>query len=315
MKTNIVKIFLFVVLSLNLYATDEMEIEELRDQVNVILMRIDTLEKKAILEAENIVDKVIVKNELAKKQEALKSKLAQNIIDDASGKKPPIEQKGILELTTADTVLSVGGRIQMDTTYAWPESSHSASAIPIGSSPGENGQLTFKAKESRLWVKTRTPSEYGVIRTLIETDFVGSAGNEKNTNSNGLRIRHAYVQVGNWTVGQTNSAFNTFATSDILHTAINDVFARQPLIRYTKEGKEFAYDISLEQPETTLLDPDGKIITPKDDVAPDVITRLRYYPSWGELAISLMCRYINQDHAELSDGTTLSKRDSVFLNK
>ena len=312
MKTNIIKIFLFVVLSLNLYATDEQEIQELRDQVKVILMRIDALEKRAQLESATKVDKVIVKDESAEKTEALKPKLAQNIVDDASGKKPPVQQKGILELKTAETVLSVGGRIQLDTHYSWPTSSHGACAIPIGSSPGENGHITFDSKYSRIWVKTRTPSEYGPIRTLIETDFIGSEGNEKNTNASHLRIRHAYAQVGNWTVGQTNSSFNTFATLDILYTAINDVFARQPLIRYSQEGKEFSYDISLEQPETTLLDPDGVIITPKDDVIPDIVARLRYYPSWGELGISLMGRYINQDRAELSDGTELNNRDSAF---
>lgn len=312
MKTNIIKIFLFVVLSLNLYATDEQEIQELKDQVKVILMRIDAIEKRAKLEAENKVDKVIVKNVKVLEEDESKPKIAQYITDDAAGKNPPVKQKGTIELTTADTVLSIGGRIQMDTTYAWPESSHSASAIPIGSTPGENGQLTFKSKESRLWVKTRTPSDYGPIRTLIETDFVGSAGTETNTNSNGLRIRHAYVQAGNWTLGQTNSAFNTFATLDILHSAINDVFVRQPLIRYSREKGEYGYDISLEQPETTLLDPDGNIITPKDDVAPDMVARIRYYPSWGELGVSLMGRYINQDRAELSDGTTLNNRDSAL---
>lgn len=255
MKANIIKIFLFAVLSLNLYAIDE----------------------------------------------------------DVSGRKAPVNQKGILELQTPDTVMSVGGRIQMDTYYSWPESSHSAGLIPIGSTPGENGQLSFKSKESRLWLKTRTPSEYGPIRALIETDFVGSAtGTESNTNSDGLRIRHAYVQAGNWTVGQTNSAFNTYVTLDILYTAINDVFARQPLIRYSREAKEFSYDISFEQPETTLLDPNGEIIMPKDDVIPDVIARFRYYPTWGDLGFSLMGRYINQDHAEFKDGTPLNNRDSAI---
>ena len=153
------------------------------------------------------------------------------------------------------------------------------------------------------------------MRTLIETDFFGSAGTEINKNAHGLGLRHAYVHVGNWTAGQTNSAFTTHASLDILHDAINDVFARQPLIRYTVDDDDLAYDISFEQPETTLLDPDGNIITPKDDVLPDIVARIRYYPNWGEVAVALMGRYINQDHADISVNgttTTLDSRDSAL---
>lgn len=283
MKIKIIKLFLFTLLSVNIYATDEQEIGELKNQVDSILMRIDTLEKKS-----------------------------EYIVDDASGKNAPMKQKGSVELKTASTVLSVGGRIQLDTHYSKTTSIHRASAIPVVSKLGESGHIIFNARYSRLWVKTKTASKYGPIRTLIETDFLTPDGDEKNTNSSHLRLRHAYFQAGNWTVGQTNSAFNTFATLDILYIAINDVFVRQPLIRYSNEGKYFAYDISFEQPETTLIDPDGNIITPKDDIVPDIITRLRYYPYWGELGLSLMGRYINQDHAELSDGTSLNNRDSAF---
>ena len=42
------------------------------------------------------------------------------------------------------------------------------------------------------------------------------------------------------------------------------------------------------------------------------LARIRYYPTWGELGFSFMGRYINQDHAELSDGTILNNRDSAL---
>jgi len=235
-----------------------------------------------------------------------------NTLDDASGEKLPQKQIGSLELKTADTVLSLGGRIQMDAYYGWPEGSHSAKSIPVTKVAGENGQLLMNSKESRIWLKTRTPSKYGPIRTLIETDFVGSAGTETNTNSNNLRVRHAFFQVNNWTIGQTNSAFNAHVTLDNLNIAINDTLVRQPLIRYGHDGRVYSYYISFEQPETTLLDSSGEIITPKDDVIPDIVLRARYYPKWGEAGISLMLRYITQNHASLSDGTKLSNKDSAF---
>ena len=281
MKRYITKFILLIAISLNLHASEAEDIQELRDDVDKILKRVDSYEKK-------------------------------NITDDASGYKAPMDQKGSLELTTADTVLSVGGRIQLDAIYASPEGPHFAKAIPIGEQVGEDGQIVFSSQYSRLWVKTRTPSEYGTVRALIETDFLGTAGTETNVNAHGIRLRHSYVQVGGWSIGQTNSAFNADVTLDIIITAINDTFVRQPLIRYQYENELFSYALSFEQPETTLLDPDANIITPKDDVVPDVIARIIHYPRWGELGLSMMGRYIVQDHATLSDDTDLTNKDSAF---
>lgn len=275
MSLNLIKFSLLLLISLSLQASDEIIIKELQNQVKTLSERIDTYD-------------------LEKKQNS------------------STEQKGILELKSINTVLGVGGRIQLDSVYAWPEGAHSAKSIPLETT-GENGQIMMSARSSRLWVKTRTPSQYGPIRALIETDFYGTAGTETNTNSHGLRLRHAYVQAGNWTIGQTNSAFNAQVTLDILLTAINDTFVRQPLIRYKYyENKTSTYDISFEQPETTLLDPDAKIITPKDDVAPDIVARVVYYPTWGEVGLSFIGRYITQDHAELSDGTSLKNSDTAI---
>ena len=224
-----------------------------------------------------------------------------------------IIQKDSLELKTKNTVLSVGGRVQLDTEYAWPKGIHSAKGIVLGESVGESGHLNFTAKNSRLWVKTRTHSELGVVRALIETDFKGVEGTQTNTNSHGIRLRHAFVELQNWGAGQTNSAFNADTTLDILLTAINDTLVRQPLIRYQYDTTLFNYTISFEQPESTLIDSSGVIITPQDDVVPDIINRFIYYPKWGQLALSVMGRYINQDHAVLGDGITqLNSRDSAF---
>lgn len=230
----------------------------------------------------------------------------------ASGYEVPKKQKGLLELKTKDTILTVGGRIELDSYTSWPQGSHFAKAIPIGKQAGEDGQTIMTSKDSRLWVKTRTPSKYGMVRALIETDFNGVKGTQTNTNSQGLRLRHAYVQVGGWSIGQTNSAFNADVNLDILLTAINDTFVRQQLIRYQYEDNLFSYAISFEQPETTLLDSNANIITPEDDIIPDIISRIIYYPKWGEIALSLMGRYITQDHAKLSDGTILNNKDSAF---
>lgn len=244
--------------------------------------------------------------------DAMKEEKARGyIMDDAAGNNPPMEQKGILEMSSADTVLSVGGRIDMQSIVSWPEGPYIAGKIPLDAS-GENGQLLMSARDSRLWVKTRTPTEHGPVRTLIEVDFLGTTASEATANSHGLRLRHAYLQAAGWTIGQTNSAFNSYVTLDTIRYPLNYTLVRQPLIRYSINDRLFGYDLSFEQPESTLLDKNGTIIMPQDDIVPDVVARLRYYPAWGEGSLALLGRYITQDQATLSDGTVVSVSDGVF---
>ncbi len=300
MKNSSVKYLFLLIISLAVYAAeDDVELESLKVQAKELSQRIEAYETKKDAEQTSTVkdEKKEVSNEY--------------IVDDVQGYNPPMRQNGMLELKNADTVLSVGGRIQLHSIYAWPEGSYFAGKIPLDDS-GENGQLIMSARDSRLWIKTRTPSKYGPIRTLIEIDFLGTAAAEINTNSHGLRLRHAYLEAAGFTVGQTNSAFNTLDTLDTITYPVNDTLVRQPLIRYSINNRSLGYDISFEQPETTLLDQNGTIITPKDDVAPDIVARLRYYPSWGETSVAFLGRYITQDQTTLSDGSSVASRDAAF---
>ncbi|MBE0499665.1 MAG: porin [Campylobacterales bacterium] len=221
------------------------------------------------------------------------------------------EQNGNFESADRRSVISVGGRIDLQAALGWPEGSLFAGKIPL-SSEGENAQLQMSARDSRFWIKSRTPTPYGPARALIELDFWGSSGDERNTNSHNPRLRHAYVTVGGFTIGQTNSAFNSLVTLDTIEFVINDVFVRQPLVRYTIEKGSVAYDLSFEQPETTLIDKNASIITPQDDQLPDLVAALRYYPAWGEASFALLFRRLSQDRAQLSDGTQLRTKDAAF---
>ena len=221
------------------------------------------------------------------------------------------EENGSFQATEQQSLISVGGRIDLQATLGWPEGNFLAGKIPL-SSEGENAQLQTSARDSRFWIKSRTPTPYGPARALIELDFWGSSGDEKNTNSHNPRLRHAYVTVGGFTIGQTNSAFNSLVTLDTIEFVINDVFVRQPLVRYSIDKGSVAYDLSFEQPETTLIDKNASIITPQDDQLPDLVAAIRYYPAWGEASFALLFRRLSQDRAQLSDGTELNTKDAAF---
>lgn len=235
--------------------------------------------------------------------------------ENKEAKKEPKQQFDLQD----KTIYSIGGRIDFQTSIGSQKGELYAHGKLLleDEAGGNRNKLNMTARASRLWFKTRTPTEYGPLRTLIELDFKGtiSEGSERTTNGHGARLRHAYAQIGMFTIGQTNSTFNAFAVVDTVSYIINDTLVRQPLVRMSYESGEFGYDLSFEKPESTLINKEGDIDTPKDDVVPDIITRIRYYPSWGEAAITAMGRCIvKEDERAYGYGVNISTKIKSFGN-
>ncbi|MGI9302390.1 MAG: DcaP family trimeric outer membrane transporter, partial [Gammaproteobacteria bacterium] len=110
------------------------------------------------------------------------------------------------------------------------------------------------ARQSRLQVSSSTQLDKGkLLRTHLQGDFLGAAGNEVTENASGFRLRHAYLTYGSWLFGQTWSNFmeNEFVayptTVDFFGPA-GQAFVRQAQIRYSlPNGLSFA----IENPETS----------------------------------------------------------------
>ncbi len=221
--------------------------------------------------------------------------------------------KGVINLRSSDTTMILGGRIQLDTIYLSTASGKAggsnnsdnffnANNIPR-KSKGETSELTLSARNSKFWVKTRTTvDDIHPLLTLLEVDFWGSNANEKNSNSYGLRLRYAYFDYMGWTVGQTNSAFTGNAKPSTLRAPVNDVFVRQPVIRYTFALKHASLSISLEQPESVIMTSTGDTITINDDRVPDLILNYQRYSKLGEFSLSILARELRIDE-EISDST------------
>ncbi len=237
-------------------ATDAEELKQLRAQLQMMMKRIEELEKKQA-ESEQ------VKN-----------------VDTGKLEKPEKQGKGVIDLMSEHTTLTVGGRIQMETYYDWNESNQ--------------GHLFYNVRDSRFWLKSRTKTGYGLLSATLEADFAGTAGNERLSNSHNPRLRHAYIQLGGLTLGQTNSLFNYIAAPDMLTEPIDDVFARQPQMRWTEKFDGGLFAISLEQPETTLMNSAGEQLTPGTDRFPDLIARYSWRTDWGETSLAVLGREIRQ---------------------
>lgn len=226
-------------------------------------------------------------------------------------------KKGVLELASTDTVLSLGGRIQLNVKYSSPNTSFFASKIAASDQEGSDA-FTVNARDSRLWVKTRTPSDLGMIRTTLEIDFFGSSATNVSVNDHNPRLRHAYVQIGNFGFGQTNSAFNSIVAIETLNYAMDDTFVRQPVIRYTHNAGMLAWDFSIEEPDATFFTPTSTSLQKgKSDTIPDLILAMRYYPTWGELGLSCLSRVVRYEQSGTSDtqygyGVNFSGRVKLF---
>src|SRR5439155_5500492 len=149
----------------------------------------------------------------------------------------------------SSTSIKLGGYVKLDAVYSDITQGVDAvanqqtvdTAIPVGpdGTPADHkrGQLTLHARQTRLNLTTSTPASHGNLTTFIEGDFFGADGNESVTNSNGLRIRHAYGALGNFLAGQYWTNFfdeNAYAETVEFGGPVGEIFVRQAQARWTQ---------------------------------------------------------------------------------
>jgi len=163
----------------------------------------------------------------------------------------------------------------------------------VGNGDGES-YFDAHAKESRINFKSTHNLDNGdKIGTFVEMDFQTNAnGNELVSNSWSPRIRHAFFTYNNWLFGQTwFTFFNVGALPenlDFIGPAESTVFGRQPMIRYTMGGWQFA----IENPETRVLSyQGGGAVTADDNRMPDLVARY----NWGNFTVAGMLRELRCD--------------------
>ena len=164
------------------------------------------------------------------------------------------------------------------------------SATPIGGS--ETSFTDITAQASRIALTAQKPAGDKTITGYVEMDFLGSAqGNELVSNSYSPRLRRAYIDYGNWRVGQEWSTFqNTSAipeSASFLILSDGMVFVRQTQIRYTNGNWQFA----VENPNTTSLN----IGSRDENLLPDVVARYNMKGDFGNISIAGIARQLRAD--------------------
>lgn len=184
-----------------------------------------------------------------------------------------------------DTEINIGGYIKADVML-----SHYSNGAPDTNSisrqsyiPGaisgnpDNGKnvVDFHARESRFNIEASNVIDGQKVRGFLELDFmVHTDGNERIDNGYSPRIRLAYLEYGNWMLGQNWSTFQNPSVLpdnlDFSRAADGSPFIRQGQIRYTN-GK---FQVALENPESTFSSTvDGQRITSGNGWVPDLVMR------------------------------------------
>jgi hypothetical protein len=208
------------------------------------------------------------------------------------------------QLPGSNTSMAIGGYAKLDAIYDLNSDSGPflGDGAPEGTSAAnKQGAVRLHARQSRLFVKTWTPTDWGELATHLEFDFFGAGGNEVVTNSNTFRARHAYGRLGPILAGQTwSTSIDLGAYPEILdfHGPAGERFIRQGQIRYTHNlGNGAKIKLAVENPEHTFRTDvaNAAIGATAVDHVPDFVVMATKNFSGGHIAAMFTGRYLSVD--------------------
>lgn len=209
-----------------------------------------------------------------------------------------------------ETTLTWGGYAKLDVLYSrfsegevgqsTSRDLYVPSTIPVSTGGGDSySALDFHAKETRLFIATKTPLENGMtLGSHIEFDFIVNqgAGTETVTNAYNPGLRRAFITYGKWLLGQEWSTFQNLGaipeTLDfVAFPTDGTVFDRQPMIRYSVG--DFA--VAAENPETTINNA-GTVSAKNDSQLPDLVGRwVTKVGDGGNFGVAVILRQLSVD--------------------
>ena len=210
----------------------------------------------------------------------------------STGKSP-----GSFLIPGTDTEFSISGYAKADFIYDLKQKDGGATGAAglKMHSVDDQGHFLAHARQSRLRISTSTLTPLGDLNTVIETDFYGAGGNENQSNSYGMRLRHAYARIGGLLAGQYWTNFGALAAlpSTLDFTgAEGSIFIRQAQVRWTQSiDEKLKFAASLENPEAAsnpTIGVPGKFL----DRLPDAVLALEYNDDWGQFRLSALGRQL-----------------------
>jgi hypothetical protein len=197
-----------------------------------------------------------------------------------------------------ESTFEVYGFAMLDTGYQFkqndPDWFDVVRPTKLPSFPNEfapNGNTYFGVRQSRLGVKSSTPTKYGELKTQFEFELFGTGSQAGQTI---FRLRHAYGELGHFGVGQQNT---TFMDGDVFPNTIEYwgpngmVLFRNVQFRWMPLQGRNALTIALERPGASA--DQGRFVdrielqgvTPHFNL-PDLTANFRLTRDWGHFQVA-----------------------------
>jgi hypothetical protein len=167
---------------------------------------------------------------------------------------------------------------------------------------GRDGRWFSGVRQSRLGVRTYTPTDLGELRTNFEFELFGTGVDAGQTT---FRLRHAWGELGQIGAGQTWSVFmdpDVFPNSIEYWGPNGMIFFRNVQFRWTPwstdAGSRFA--VALERPGASGDQGDFADRIELQNIsgrfpAPDISSHVRYAGGWGHVQVAGIVRWIRWD--------------------
>lgn len=208
-----------------------------------------------------------------------------------------------------------GGRIKVDAFYdvdsRGPVFGLDPTSLPLrGLDTNNKGHFKLTPLATRLFTEAQQTFDTLATRAFIEIDFARSPSYSSTAFM--PRIRHAYVELGNFLIGQT---WYTFQDLDAFVNTLDNLYggSRQTMVRYThKFSPCLSLAIAAEDPNTEYFDSRNNNVSDNNDIGksklPDLAAQLRFKHSHGHVAFSAVGRKLEVN----SDLGAVAIQDSKY---
>ena len=182
--------------------------------------------------------------------------------------------------TKGKIAFGIGGRLYATGSYdmrgAIESNGFATYDIPVPDDPAQRSRFGANVSSSNIFIKLVGKTEkFGMFQVYFQTNFTGNNGGY------GFKLKQAYVGLGNFTLGLTNSTFidaTTQAPTIDTEGPSGQISDKNILFRYTtpvRKGLSAAFSIELPQYNYTLSDETGSL-SPR---VPDIPAYVQY--SWA----------------------------------
>jgi hypothetical protein len=217
--------------------------------------------------------------------------------------------------------LSLYGFVQLDMGYDagqmhpdWSDVLRTTKLPSFEDEYGEDGSFWASVRQTRLGVKASTPTSLGELKTTFEFELFGTGADAGQTT---FRLRHAYLELGQFGAGQTWSPFmdaDVFPNSIEYWGPAGMVFFRNIQVRWMPIQGDTRLTFALERPGAS-----GDAGSYADRIElqnvkgqfpyPDLSAEYRHGGDWGYVEIAGIVRYMKwndtlDDQYDLSGSAT-----------